>query len=187
MKPLVALLLVALLPACVAPAVSVTPRPAPSSTASREPSPTLTATASETPVPVSAVCSPLQHHALTDLPKYISQPFIPPQGENKETGHHGIDFAYYRRDGIGGPLEGTSIQSVLNGYMAGLGYNPVYGNYLIIETPGAWLPSDLAALYPIGSGQSLYLLYAHMQAPAPFEIHEPLDCGQVIGAVGASG
>jgi len=136
---------------------------------------------------VSAVCSPLQHHALTDLPKYISQPFIPPQGENKETGHHGIDFAYYRRDGIGGPLEGTSIQSVLNGYMAGLGYNPVYGNYLIIETPGAWLPSDLAALYPIGSGQSLYLLYAHMQAPAPFEIHEPLDCGQVIGAVGASG
>ena len=142
---------------------------------------------SETPVPVSAVCSPLQDHALTDLPKYQTQPFIPPQGANKETGHHGVDFAYYRRDGVGGHIEGTPIQSVLNGYMAGLGFNAVYGNYLIIETPLEWLPADLAASYPVGSGQSLYLLYAHKQELAPFEIHEPLDCGQVVGQVGDSG
>jgi murein DD-endopeptidase MepM/ murein hydrolase activator NlpD len=98
-----------------------------------------------------------------------------------------VDFAYYRRDGVGGHIEGTPIQSVLNGFMAGLGYNQVYGNYLIIETPGEWIPTDLAALYPIVSGESLYLLYAHMQDLAPFEIHEPLDCGQVIGQVGGSG
>ena len=144
-------------------------------------------TASETSIPLTAVCSPLQDHALTDLPRYVTQPFIPPQGENKETGHHGVDFAYYHRDGVGGPLEGNPIQAVLNGFMAGLGTNTVYGNYLIIETPFEWLPADLAALYPIASGESLYHLYAHMQDRAPFEIHEPLDCGQVIGYVGDSG
>lgn len=122
-----------------------------------------------------------------DLPKYISQPFIAPLGENKETGHHGVDFAYYRRDGVGDPLEGNPIQSGLNGYMAGLGSNTVYGNYLIIETPYEWLPADLAVLLPISSGESIYHLYAHMQERAPFEIHEPLDCGQVIGTVGDSG
>ena len=178
-----------LLAACAAPAPSATPspNPAPSATASSEPTSAPRATASETPIPETAVCSPLQDHALTDLPKYISQPFIPPQGANKETGHHGIDFAYYHRDGVGGPLDGNPIQSVLNGYMAGLGYNPVYGNYLIIETPDQWLPADLVGLYSTGSGESLYLLYAHMQDLAPFEIHEPLDCGQVIGYVGDSG
>lgn len=157
----------------------------PSATASE--TPTTAPTPSETPWPTSGVCSPLQDHALTDLRKYMTQPFIAPQGENKETGHHGVDFAYYRRDGVGGHILGTPIQSVLNGFMAGLGYNPVYGNYLIIETPSEWLPADLAALYPIEDGESLYLLYAHMQDLAPFEIHEPLDCGQVIGAVGGTG
>lgn len=98
-----------------------------------------------------------------------------------------MDFAYYHRDGVGDHIQGTPIQSVLNGFMAGLGYNPVYGNYLVIETPVEWLPPDLAALYPIDSGQSIYLLYAHMQDLAPFEIHEPLDCGQVVGLVGGSG
>jgi murein DD-endopeptidase MepM/ murein hydrolase activator NlpD len=188
-KPLFAVILLALLPACASPAPAATPNPspAPSVTVSPEPSPTETVTASETPIPVSKVCSPLQDHALSDLPKYLTQPLIAPQGENKEAGHHGVDFAYYRRDGVGGHINGTPIQSVLNGFMAGLGYNQVYGNYLIIETPGEWLPADLAALYPIVSGDSLYLLYAHMQDLAPFEIHEPLDCGQVIGQVGGSG
>jgi murein DD-endopeptidase MepM/ murein hydrolase activator NlpD len=129
----------------------------------------------------------LRDHALTDLSKYISQPFIPPLGENKEMGHHGVDFAYYRRDGVGDPLEGNPILSVLDGNMAGLGYNAVYGNYLIIETPFERLPVELSALFPIQPDESLYLLYAHMQDLAPFEIREPLDCGQQIGQVGQTG
>jgi murein DD-endopeptidase MepM/ murein hydrolase activator NlpD len=133
------------------------------------------------------VCSPLQDHALTDLPKYLTQPFIAPAGENKELGHHGVDFAYYRRDGVGEHIDGTPIQSVMNGWMAGLGYNPVYGNYLVIETPADWMPAEVAALYGVEPGESLYLLYAHMQDLAPFEIHEPIDCGQVVGLVGDSG
>jgi murein DD-endopeptidase MepM/ murein hydrolase activator NlpD len=158
---------------------SETPSPQPTATATPEPSPT--------PWPVSAVCSPLQDHALTDLRKYMTQPFIPPVGENKETGHHGVDFAYYHRDGVGGHIDGTPIQSVMNGWMAGLGYNPVYGNYLVIETPADWMPADVAEIYGVDADQSLYLLYAHMQDLAPFEIHEPIDCGQVVGLVGNSG
>lgn len=178
-----------LLVACAAPAPTptLTASPQPSATSTPLPSPTATLTPSATPIPVTAICSPLAEHALTDLRKYLTQPLILPQGENKETGHHGVDFAYYRRDGVGGHIDGTPIQPVLNGFMAGLGYNPVYGNYLIIETPGEWLPPDAATLYELQPGESLYLLYAHMQEPAPFEIHEPLDCGQVIGAVGNSG
>lgn len=188
MKQLLVPAILVWLAACASPAQETpTATLAPTITATLQPSATASPAPSETPLPHTAVCSPLQDHALTDLRKYLTQPFIPPQGENKETGHHGVDFAYYRRDGVGGHIQGTPIQSVLNGYMAGLGYNPVYGNYLIVETPAEWLPEELAALYPIAAGQSLYLLYAHMQDPPPFEIHEPLDCGQVVGYVGGSG
>jgi len=178
-----------LLTACGAaqPEPSLTPTFAFTSTAQLTIAPTKTSAPSPTAVPRSPVCSPLADHALTDLRKYMTQPFLPPQGENKETGHHGVDFAYYHRDGVGGNIMGTPIQSVLNGYMAGLGYNSVYGNYLIIETPVEFLPPDLAALYPIENGESIYLLYAHMENLAPFEIHEPLDCGQVVGRVGGTG
>jgi len=180
---------VASLAACSAPALEATPTVSlqPTETASQQPSATVTAQPTQTPIPLSSICSPLTDHALTDLYKYVTQPFIPPLGENKEMGHHGVDLGYYHRDDVGGPLEGNPIQSVLDGFMAGLGYNPTYGNYLIIETPFERMPTDLAALYPIQPGESLYMLYAHMQEPAPFEIHEPLDCGQQIGRVGKTG
>lgn len=180
--------LVALLAACAqTSAVTSTLAVVPTGTSTSTLAPAATELLSATPWPLSKICSPLTDHALTDLHKYVTQPFIPPLGENKEKGHHGVDFGYYHRDGVGGPLEGNPIQSVLDGFMAGLGYNPVYGNYLIIETPFERLSADLAALYPIQPGESLYVLYAHMQDLAPFEIHEPLDCGQQIGQVGDSG
>lgn len=168
----------------------ITPTPTdipPTETFTPEPTATATPEPSPTPWPVSAVCSPLQDHALSDLRKYLTQPFIPPLGENKETGHHGVDFAYYHRDGVGEHIAGTPIQSVMNGWMEGLGYNPVYGNYLVIETPADWMPAAVAELYGVGADESLYLLYAHMENLAAFEIHEPIDCGQVVGLVGNSG
>lgn len=186
---LLGFLLVALA-ACTTPAVdppTTTIGPTSGPTLAPSLAPTETLTPRETPIPVSKLCSPLRDHAFVDLNKYITQPFIPPQGANKELGHHGIDFGYYHRDGVGGPLEGNPIQSVLDGSMAGLGYNKVYGNYLIIETTYERLPAELAASFPIKSGESLYVLYAHMQDLAPFEFFEPLDCGQQIGQVGKSG
>jgi murein DD-endopeptidase MepM/ murein hydrolase activator NlpD len=187
-KSLLAIVLTSgLLAACATAEIQQTETASPSPTQTQQSSTTSTLTPTETPLPETAICSPLRDHALSDLRKYVTQPFIPPQGENKEMGHHGVDLGYYHRDGVGGPLEGNPIQSVLDGRMAGSGYNAVYGNYLIIETPFERLPADLAVIYPIQAGESLYLLYAHMQDLAPFEIREPLDCGQQIGQVGKSG
>ncbi len=45
----------------------------------------------------------------------------------------------------------------------------------------------MAVIYGIGGGESIYLLYAHMQEPAPFVLSEPIDCGQQVGKVGNSG
>lgn len=128
-------------------------------------------------------------HDLADLPKYITQPFIPPAGSNKEEGHHGVDFGYYHRDEIASnpPLEGNPVQSVLDGRVAGIGYAPVYGYYLIVETPGEWLPAAVVEAYAVEPGQSLYLLYAHMQTDAPFVPGDALACGQQVGQVGKSG
>jgi len=148
-----------------------------------------TATPSPQPeTPVSAICTPLAEHEISEmLLLYLTQAFSPPLGANKETGHHGLDFAYYH----GGPnddhIQGTPIQSVLDAVVVGMGYNAVYGYYLITETPFSHLPTELAELYEATLDESLYLLYAHMQQPAPFALEAELACGQVVGRVGDSG
>jgi len=125
------------------------------------------------------------------LKGYISQGFTPPpSATNWDGGHHGLDIAYYQRNdegGIGGHINGTPIQSVFDGYVAGFGFAANYGNYLIIETPTTQLSPDLAAMFTVEEGESIYLLYAHMQETAPFVLSEPIDCAQAIGMVGNTG
>lgn len=172
------------------PAAVPQPTLTPSATAapSHTPQPSATFTPSATVRPLSAVCSPLAEHDIHSLiTLYLTQPFIPPQGENKETGHHGVDFAYYRGGPTGGHINGTPVQAMLDGWVAGLGYNPVYGNYVILETPAAWLPAAVAQLYALGTDDALYLLYAHLQQPAPFALGAELSCAEVLGHVGDSG
>ncbi len=151
--------------------------------------PTATRAPSETPIPISPICSPLEGNDLAILPQIIGgNSYIPPPSPSQwDGGHHGVDFAYYHGGSTGGNIDGTPIQSSLNGYVAAMGYAEIYGNYLIIETPAMQLPADLVALYPIGEEQSLYLLYAHMRDFSFFVMSEPVDCGQVIGYVGMSG
>lgn len=160
---------------------------APTKTASLAPTATLAPT--ETTIPVSRICSPLEGSDLSILNQIIGgEPFVPPPSPSQwDKGHHGVDFAYYHGGSTGGNIEGTPIQSVLDGYVAGLGYAAIYGNYLIIETPMDHLSPDLAGLYSLQKGRSLYLLYAHLRDPAAFVISEPIDCGQVIGIVGKTG
>lgn len=183
-------LCVFVLGAC-APQATPSPTIAPTQTASSTPAPSATAThpstATQTPIPISAICSPLADHDLAILMNYMSQPLIPPLGANKEMGHHGVDFAYYRRDGVGGHIQGTPVQSVLDGVVAGIGYTTVYGNYLIVETRRLNLPVAVVGLYDLKLDQSLYLLYAHMQNPFEFALGQALACGAQIGEVGDSG
>lgn len=163
------------------PAQPANSAPAPSATVTHLPTPT------QTLVPISDICSPLAGHDLDTLSDYITQPMIPPLGANKELGHHGVDFAYYHRDGLGAHIQGTPVQSVLDGVVAGIGYTTVYGNYLIVETRQINLPPAVVQLFSLQAGQSLYLLYAHMQDPHVFALGEELACGAVVGQVGDSG
>lgn len=148
------------------------------------PSPTH-ATPSRTPVPASnsLLCSPLKDHTLSDLKEIVTNPFDPPPA-GKDSGHHGTDFAYYRR-GDRLSIEGVSIQSVLPGKVAATVNNrPPYGNMIIIESPGSDLAEDLVRLLDVQPLQSIYLLYAHMKEKPALTVGQKIDCGEKVGEVG---
>lgn len=136
----------------------------------------------------TSICSPLKDHDLAKITNYISNPYVEPVGSNRETGHHGLDFSYYHKDGVGDPIDGTLIQSMLDGRVAGLGFDRLpYGNMMVIETPFEILPAELATIYQMKAGQSLYLLYGHMLESPNLAIGDEVSCGTAIGQVGGSG
>jgi murein DD-endopeptidase MepM/ murein hydrolase activator NlpD len=134
-------------------------------------------------VPTVQFCSPLEDHNLADLLEIISFPYDPPPA-GKDTGHHGVDFAYYRR-GERLSILGVPIQSVLPGKIAVANQNLApYGFMVIVETPFEKLPVQAVEQLGIPSQQSLYLLYAHMNEPPIVEEGSFVDCGQRLGYVG---
>lgn len=175
--------------------------------------PSATQTPEESPTPAVhpfEVCSPLEGISTEALPTTISNPYHPPRAGSDDP-HHGLDFA----DGSGPEgmaVPGKRIQAVLPGVVAAVVTDRFpYGNALIVETPFSSLPADwiqaLALPEPgppvqpisltcpevpeldLGNGleRSLYLLYAHMQAPPALQVGDPVSCGQELGAVGSSG
>jgi murein DD-endopeptidase MepM/ murein hydrolase activator NlpD len=147
------------------------------------PTPTLSLTPSPTPKPENRMCSPLEDHTLEDLLEIVSFPFDPPP-EGKDTGHHGVDFAYYRR-GDRLSILGVPIQSVLPGKAAAVVLNRApYGYMLIVETRLEDISTELQAYLEIEQGESLYLLYAHMDSPPFTKVGDEVICGEVVGEVG---
>jgi len=140
-------------------------------------------TATNSPVPEPKFCSPLQDHSLQDLIEIVTQPFNPPP-IGKDTGHHGVDFAYYRR-GERTSIAGVLIQSILLGKAAAVLENRIpYGNMVIIESQYEDLPEQIAEELGVTKDTSLYVLYGHM-ADTPFlKIGDKAFCGQVLGEVG---
>lgn len=184
--------------------------PTPSPTAAPSALPTYTAS----PTAAAAVCSPLEGIALEELssPDLLKNAFQRPR-PGWDEGHHGVDFAYWSR-GERASMVGLPVQSILAGRVAAvLPDRQPYGNAAIIETPldalpPAWQAFLTAALgselqptvvppslvcppastrFGDASGRSLYLLYAHLNQPAPLQLQQPVTCGQVIGAVGTTG
>jgi murein DD-endopeptidase MepM/ murein hydrolase activator NlpD len=154
----------------------------PMNSPSPSPDPTLT------PNLISQICTPLQDHELGRITDYISHPFSDSIGSNQETGHHGVDFSYYTKDGSGPPIDGIPVQSMINGRVAGIGVNRLpYGNMLIIETPFENLPVAIADYFKLQSGSSIYLLYAHMLASPIHKVGQLIACGEFLGNVGNSG
>jgi murein DD-endopeptidase MepM/ murein hydrolase activator NlpD len=58
---------------------------------------------------------------------------------------------------------------------------------VIVETLIEDLPADLAGQLDYAKGESLYILYAHMEQPPQVALGEVVEACQVLGSVGKSG
>jgi murein DD-endopeptidase MepM/ murein hydrolase activator NlpD len=138
---------------------------------------------SPTPELILRMCSPLLDHTLDDLLEIVSFPYDPPPA-GKDTGHHGVDFAYYRR-GDRLSILGVPITSVLPGKVAGMALNRApYGYMIIVETNFQDLPRYIHDSLSPSPSESLYLLYAHMDSPPFWSLGERIKCGDQLGEVG---
>lgn len=139
-----------------------------------------------TDVPSFELCSPLEIHSLQELPDIISDPYNPPP-PGREERHHGVDFSYYRR-GERLSIQGVGVQSVLSGNVAAaLAGSFPYGNIVIIETLGADLPEGWDERLGLAAGESLYILYAHLEEAPLVDPGETVGVCQPLGTVGMSG
>lgn len=160
----------------------------PSASPSSSPITAVSPSPKPTELVITRLCSPLFEHDLARIQDYVSNPFAEPVTSNLEMGHHGVDFSYFSKDGVGPPIDGTPLQAVMTGRVAGLGFDRLpYGNMIVIETAFERLPSQIISQYDMSVGSSLYLLYAHMLEGPEFTFGQEIECGQVIGHVGGSG
>jgi murein DD-endopeptidase MepM/ murein hydrolase activator NlpD len=138
------------------------------------------------PTPEIILCSPLGIHPLEELPDIIGDPYDPPR-PGREERHHGIDFGYYHYQDRDSML-GEPVQTVLAGKVAAVltGQYP-YGNMVIVESTAGDLPAGLAGEIDIPAGQSLYILYAHLDQPPPVNLGDLVPACQPLGVVGMSG
>lgn len=83
---------------------------------------------------------------------------------------------------------GEPLQAVLPGVVAAsIDDHYPYGNMIIIETPRSALPVDLVEYLQILPGESLYILFAHMDKPPLVDLSEVVKACQPLGEVGMSG
>jgi murein DD-endopeptidase MepM/ murein hydrolase activator NlpD len=193
-------MLIFLMTAC-APAIN-TPQPIPTRLpATNRPLPTSTAPPTSTPTEISAIlpsefillpllCSPLAVQPLENIAEIITQPFVAPRqlddGTYKDDAHHGLDLGYYTRDGVN--FTGTPALSAANGTIAAVMLNrPPYGDAVLIETPYEQIPAHLISAENIPPGNSLYILYAHLQNLQPFSLGDEITCGQKLAETGLTG
>jgi murein DD-endopeptidase MepM/ murein hydrolase activator NlpD len=191
------------------PALSATAPPSITITSVPSLTPTLLPVAS--PTTAFQVCAPLAGMAIADLPAAVSNPYRPPK-PGRDDPHAGIDLAE-RDSNTQVALAGHEVDAALAGRVAAVIQDRFpFGNAVIVESPFSTLPADYTAalnapqvtttLYPPGpltcpplsipagwdfSSPSLYLLYAHMAAPAAVSPGDAVACGQPLGAVGQTG
>jgi murein DD-endopeptidase MepM/ murein hydrolase activator NlpD len=180
------------LPAASPTPVEITPQPVSTATPTEDLPSTQVSSAAATqtpsPTPTSEVilCSPLGIHPLEELPDIIGDPYDPPR-PGREERHHGIDFGYYHYQDRDSML-GEPVQTVLAGKVAVVltGQYP-YGNMVIVESAAGDLPAGLAGEIEIPAGQSLYILYAHLDQPPVVSLGDLVPACQPLGVVGMSG
>ncbi|MDO9545245.1 MAG: M23 family metallopeptidase [Pelolinea sp.] len=174
--------------------------------------PTITTTpAIEAPSLQQHVCSPLEGEKISELAEITTQLFKMPRA-GQDDGHHGVDFAFYRRKDLLS-IDGIQVLSALDGEVVTIINDKYpYGNAVIIETPldslspnfldqinfpalqptvipdpkFSWVPEELPFLLSV-TDRSLYIYYAHLKYPSILEVGDKVACGQQIGFVGNTG
>jgi len=151
----------------------------------------LPATQTPTPVdskqPITSICSPLEFVALKDLPRVVSDKYNPPPIHSDDR-HQGVDFAYYHWKDTG-RIEGSAARSLFPGVVAAsIRDSFPFGNLVIIETHGTDLPEVVQTEFGIQAGESLYVLYAHMDKNSPtVSLGEAVGGCQTVGYIGKTG
>jgi murein DD-endopeptidase MepM/ murein hydrolase activator NlpD len=167
--------------------------------ATAEPSPTATSQSQSEAVPSPlppteppvapqepAICSPLAVHPFSELPEIVSAEYDPPP-PGKEARHQGVDFSYYRR-GERSSILGVGVTAVFRGAVAAaIEESFPYGNMVIVETYRESLPEKLITSLGMAGGESLYLLYAHLDGAPEVALGESVEACQRLGVVGKSG
>jgi len=173
-------------PSVITPHVTATHTPNPTPTPDEVITATPTTKPAATPTVIVALCSPLEIHPLAELPEIIGDRYDPPR-PGREERHHGIDFGYYHYQERDSTL-GEPVQSVLAGRVATVltGQYP-YGNMVIVETKVSDIPAELGDEIEIPAGQSLYILYAHLDQPPEVSLGDQVAACQSLGVVGMSG
>ena len=163
-----------------------------------------------TPTPKSlTICSPLEDETFESLPLILVNPLDIP-GFGQDTGHHGVDFAYFQR-GERESIQGIEIYAILSGkIVTTLAEGIPYGYAILIETPlkdlheeiqneflDAYLPVPEDPNYrlacppvtppPMTGEYSIYHLYAHMESLPTLNPGDRVTCGDKLGTVGNSG
>jgi len=109
-----------------------------------------------------------------------------PDGAYKDDAHHGVDLGYYTRDGK--LFTGTPVLAALEGTLAAVIHDrPPYGNMLMVETPFDRIPSWVIESQHIPVGNSLYTLYAHLQALPALSTGQAVHCGEQLAQTGLTG
>lgn len=169
-------------------AVQVSATPIPSATSIPTLIQTTVPTSNPKATPTEAVllCSPLELHPLEELAEIIGDAYDPPR-PGREERHHGIDFGYYHYQDRDSML-GEPVQAILPGQVASVltGQYP-YGNMVMIEIGASDFPVDLSEGIEIPAGQSLYILYAHLDQPPEVNLGDRVAACQSLGVVGMSG
>jgi murein DD-endopeptidase MepM/ murein hydrolase activator NlpD len=137
-----------------------------------------------------SLCSPLAVQPLETIAEIITQPFSAPRqlddGTYKDDGHHGLDLGYYTRNGA--PFTGTPVLSATHGRIAAIFHDrPPYGDTILVETPYEQIPAHLVEAESILPGDSLYVLYAHLQNLPDFTIGQEIACGDPLAETGLTG
>lgn len=138
----------------------------------------------------NSVCSPLAIQPLDKLTEIITQPFIKPLdtagGGFTDGGHHGLDVGFNTRGKI--RFIGTPVLAAVEGKVASIQNNrPPYGFMVMLETKYENIPPYVIEKEKIPAGDSLYIVYAHMQNLQPLKLGQIIKCGKQIGEAGLSG